>query len=105
MSSLMGSVATALDSSVQSQGVKVNFRDWLDMGPENWSATPDRVKAAAYQAVLVNGWTKRGLISIMLNEFGPRVDEDTAKFTLECLEDFAKEHPFEIINEKKEHKD
>jgi len=101
----MSNPTSALDSSVQGQGVRVGFRDWLDIGSEGWKSTPDKVKAAAYQAAKLNGWTDKGLVSIIVHEFGPRVDEDMAKFTLDCLKDAEKEHPFEIVEEKKQHKD
>lgn len=101
----MNSVITALDSSVQGQGIRVSVRDWLDIGSEGWKNTPDKVKAAAYQAAKANGWTDKGLLALMVHEFGPRIDEDTAKFTLECLKDAEKEFPLELIEEKKDHKD
>lgn len=90
------SVLVSLDGSVQSQGVKVSARDWLDMGSETWASTPDEVKAAAYQAAQVTGWKDSGLIKIMVDNWGPRIDEDTAKFTLETLKELAQQHPVAV---------
>lgn len=90
------SAIVSLDGSIQRQGVKVSARDWLDMGSETWAKTPDEVKALAYQAAQVTGWTDAGLIKLMTDTWGPRIDEDTAKFTLETLQELSKEHPAEV---------
>ena len=89
-------VLVSLDGSVQSQGVKVSARDWLDMGSETWATTPDETKAAAYQAAQVTGWKDEGLLKIMIQCWGPRIDEDTAKFTLETLKELAQQHPVAV---------
>jgi len=89
-------VLVSLDSAVQSQKVKLNARDWLDMGSETWATTPDKAKAAAYQAAIVAGWKDEGLLKVMQNCWGPRIDEDTAKFTLQTLKELAQEHPFTV---------
>lgn len=86
---------TMLDSSVQGQGVKVSARDWLDMGSEGWAKVPNRAKAAAYQASKLAGWTDDGLKAVMLKEWSPRVDDDTAIFVLNLLRELAKEYPFD----------
>ncbi len=86
----------SLDGSVQSQGIKVSVRDWLDMGSEGWSKTPEVVKAAAYQAAKVTGWQDAGLLKIMLDNWYPRIDEDSAKFTLETLQDLAQKYPLGV---------
>jgi len=86
-------VLVSLDGSVQSQGVKVNARDWLDMGSPTWATTPDQVKAAAYQAAQVTGWKDDGLIKVMVNCWSPRIDEDTAKFTLITLRELSQQYP------------
>ena len=87
------SAIVSLDGSVQRQGVKVSARDWLDIGSEIWATTPDKVKALAYQASQVTGWTDTGLIKLMVKTWGPRIDEDTAKFTIETLQELSKQHP------------
>jgi hypothetical protein len=84
-----------LDGSVQSQGVRVSARDWLDIGSEGWKDTSNKVKAAAYQAAKITGWTDDGLKAIMVNTWGPRIDSDVASFTLNLLSEFAKEFPVE----------
>ena len=80
-----------LNGSVQSQGIKVDVRAWLDMGSKEWQDTEPDIKARAYQAALVTGWTDQGLISFMTKEFAPRVDEEWAKLTLDTLRDCLKE--------------
>src|SRR3954465_3377438 len=85
-----------LDGSVQSQGVKVGARDWLDMGSENWGKTPDEVKSAAFQAALVTGWTEAGLKKLMMDAWGPRVDDDAADFILTLLRELAEKHPLKV---------
>jgi len=89
-------VLVSLDGSVQSQGIKVSARDWLDMGSETWAKTPDEVKAAAYQAAQVTGWQDAGLLKIMVDCWGPRIDIDAAKFTLETLKDLAQQYPVTV---------
>lgn len=95
-------VLVSLDGSVQSQGIKVSARDWLDMGSETWTTTPDEVKAAAYQAAQVTGWKDDGLLKIMTKCWGPRVDEDTAQFTLQTLKDLAAQYPLPVEELKKD---
>ena len=86
-----------LDGSVQSQGIHIGFRDWLDMGSQGWKDTPDKTKAYAYQAAMVCGWTDSGLVAIMLQEFAPRIDEDMADFTLNLLKEMVAEYPCETV--------
>lgn len=92
------STKNAINGSVQSQGIKLDVKDWLDMGSPNWKATTDKDKAAAYQAVIVCGWTDDGLRAFMIKEFAPRIDEAAADFTLEILRDLAEEYPIEQVN-------
>jgi len=89
------STLTALDGSVQSQGIKASFKDWLDIGSEEWQKTPDKVKAAAYQAAKVCGWRDEGLKQLILNQLTPRSDEFTAEFTLDILKKLAATYPVE----------
>jgi hypothetical protein len=89
-------VLVMLDSAVQGQGIKLSARDWLDMGSETWQSTSDEAKAAAYQAAVLLGWKDEGLLKIMTGCWGPRVDEGTAKFTLEFLKDLAVIHPIAV---------
>lgn len=86
----------SLNGSVHSQGVKVDHRAWLDMGSADWQSTPDKVKAAAYQAAKVCGWTDVGLKVIITNQFGPRVDEFMAQITIDTLKELAEQYPIPV---------
>lgn len=85
-----------LNSSVQSQGIKVDFRAWLDMGSQEWKETPEKVKAYAYQAAKVCGWTDAGLKKIILDEFTPRVDDFMANVTMDTLQALAEQFPAKV---------
>ena len=99
-------ILDTLNGSVYSQGIKIDARDWLDMGSEGWRATTDKQKAAAYQAAKVTGWTDKGLYEIMIKQFGPRIDEFQADLTLGLLRDYEKEYPIEQeVLDTKDHKD
>lgn len=93
----------ALDGSVQSQRIKISARDWLDIGSAEWAKTPHAVKAAAYQAAKITGWTDAGLKNVMLKSWGPRIDEPMADYVLNLLSEWSKEYPLEaeIVNEIK----
>jgi hypothetical protein len=60
-------IANSLNGSVYSQGIKINYVAWLDMGSAEWQETDPKLKAAAYQAALVCGWTDTGLKNFILN--------------------------------------
>ena|ERR1019366_3625779 len=96
MEDIAKNVIVSLDGSVQSQGVKVSVRDWLDIGSETWATTSDESKAAAYQAAQVTGWKDVGLIQLMMTAWGPRIDEDTAKFTLTVLKELSEQYPVAV---------
>lgn len=93
----------ALNGSVQGQGIKLDFRDWLDIGSEGWKNSSEAEKAYAYQASMVSGWTNNGLKSIILSSFAERIDEATADLIIELLQDFSKSYPAEIVGEQKNH--
>lgn len=86
----------SLNGSVHSQGVKVDHVAWLDMGSKEWQTTPDKVKAAAYQAAKVCGWKDEGLKALMMKEFGPRIDHFMADVTIENLQELAAEYPIPV---------
>ena len=90
------SLTSSLNGSVYSQGIKIDHRAWLDMGSEDWKTTSDEQKAAAYQAARVCGWTDEGLKAIIINEFGPRIDQFMADVTMETLHDLAAAHVVEV---------
>ena len=89
----------SLDGSIQSQGIKVGYRAWLDMGSEEYGNTPPKVQAAAYQAAQVTGWGDEALIDIMLVKH-KHLTEHLMAYTIECLKDLAKHHPFEVEKTK-----
>lgn len=94
-------ISETLNGAVQGQGVKVDVRHWLDMGSKEWKECPDEVKAAAYQAALLSGWTEQGLIRVMLSEFKPRVDEEWAKTTIATLKEMLESYPVVVEGEVK----
>jgi hypothetical protein len=86
----------SLSGVVQSQGIKIPIRGWLDIGSKEWQDIESKEKAAAYQAALICGWTDQGLLTFIKSKYAPRVDEQMANMTLEVLQDSAKEFPVEI---------
>lgn len=88
-------VLSSLNGSVHSQGVKVNERAWLDMGSKDWAETPDAVKAAAFQAAKVTGWTEESIKDIMM-ECYPHIKEFLIDQTLETLRDLEQQFPCEV---------
>jgi hypothetical protein len=97
---------SSLNGSVYSQGVKVDHRAWLDMGSKEWMDTSDELKAAAYQAAKVCGWTDDGLKNIIVSSFSPRIDHFTADVIIETLQELANKHPIPVeeVYEVKEDK-
>lgn len=89
-------VSMSLNGSVHSQGIKIDYRAWLDMGSEEWKNTSDEQKAAAYQAAMVCGWTDGGLKALMVRDFAPRVDQFTADLTIDTLRDLSKTYPVPV---------
>src|SRR4051812_24434590 len=89
-------IVGSLNGSVNSQGVKVEHRAWLDMGSPEWKEISDTEKAAAYQAARVCGWTDEGLKAVIIKEFEPRIDHFMADVTIETLQELAKLHPLEV---------
>lgn len=85
-------VLETLDGNVQSQGIKVSHRDWLDMGSENWNKTPNNIKAFAYQAALSTGWCDDALIQNMISTYS-HLDENVLKITLSDLQELSKKFP------------
>lgn len=84
-----------LDGTVQSQGIKVSCSGWLDIGSEEYSKTPDQVKAWAYQAAIISGWTDKGIKKVVLDNWGYRITETLADDILETLKLMALEFPVE----------
>ena len=95
----------SLNGSVHSQGIKIDICSWLDIGSKEWQDTDAKLKAGAYQAAKVCGWTDQGLTAIITSQYGPRIDQFMADVTIETLRDLAKEYPIEVeqvYEEKKE---
>lgn len=88
-------VFNTLDGSVQSQGVRVDARAWLDMGSKSWSETDDKTRARAYQAAKVTGWSDDALIAIMVESL-PHLDQDIMEYTVGMLHDLDKKYPAKI---------
>jgi hypothetical protein len=84
-----------LNGCVQAQGVRVGIENWLIMGSPEWNETPDEVKAAAYQAAGVTGWTDAALKLIMQRKC-PFMDEDMCSVVLNMLKEWAGEYPLEV---------
>ena len=43
-----------LNASVKRQGVKLDARDWLDMGSEGWRKTSEKEKSLAFREVVLS---------------------------------------------------
>ncbi len=86
---------SSLDGDVQSQGIKLSHRDWLDMGSKDWASTDDKAKASAYQAAIVCGWEDLRLKSLMLQQY-EHLDQHMVDFTIKELKGLAKSHPLEV---------
>lgn len=85
-----------LDGDVNSQGIKVSHRDWLDMGSAGWSTTPDKAKAAAYQAATKIGkWEKSRLREIIEKNY-PHLQAAILDQTFAELDLLSLKHPLEV---------
>jgi hypothetical protein len=91
----MSHTEAMLNGCVQAQGIKVNIENWLIMGSEAWNKTPDNIKAWAYQAACITGWTDEALIHIATNKY-KHIDADMAKITIDLLKDLSSEHKLEV---------
>lgn len=87
---------SSLIGDLSSQGVKTDYRGWLDMGSVQWLETTKQEKGIAYQAAKLVGYQDEGLIQIILKEFSPRIDQFSAEITIETLKDYAQEFPVEV---------
>ena len=94
-------IINSLDGSVQGQGIKIGYRAWLDMGSKEFGETPDRIKAAAYQAAKVTDWADDALVDLMIEKH-PHLSEHIVRYTIESLQEWAKEFPCEIEETKKD---
>jgi hypothetical protein len=94
-------IIDSLDGNIQAQGIKVRFPAWMVIGSLEWMETPEEIKAYAYQAALVTGWTNEALINAACAVY-PHIDKHTAKFTIEHLIDLVKEFPLQVEGKPKE---
>lgn len=90
-----------LDGAVQSQGVRVGARAWIDIGSKEWDATPEQVRAAAYQAAGITGWSDGAIGDIVLSAF-PFITPACWEYTLKLLQDLAKKYPVSVEKTKNE---
>jgi hypothetical protein len=87
-------VLSALDGDVNSQGVRIGHRDWLDMGSEGFANTPEKVKAAAFQAATtVGAWEIERLKSLMVKRY-PHITQHIMETAINILQSLAEQHPF-----------
>lgn len=86
---------SSLNGCVQSQGIRVNIENWLVMGSDEWNETPDQIKAWAYQAAGVTGWTDAALSLILTNKC-PFMNDDMCVTILNMLKEWAAEYPLEV---------
>lgn len=83
-----------LNGCVQSQGIKANIENWLIMGAEEWDKTPDQVKAWAYQAAGVTGWTDAALKNVLKSKLS-YMDDDMSEVVLNILKDLSNTYKLE----------
>lgn len=88
-------IIETLEGNVQSQGIKVKFSNWMVIGSEEWNETPDQIKAYAYQAAKVCGWSEESLKTLVVGVY-KHIDKDMANFTISELEHLTKIYPLEI---------
>ena len=90
----MKAVINSINGSVQSQGIRVDVDAWLLIGSKEWEATPDEVKAYAYQAALATGWTDEALINAVVTNYS-HLDRAMMEFVIEELHALKQAYPLE----------
>lgn len=91
----------SINGNVEAQGVKAKFSAWMVMGSVEWENTSEEIKAYAYQAAIITGWSDKSLIEIVCNSY-PFIDKNMAQFTIDLLQELKTKYPLEIIKIKKE---
>lgn len=86
---------SSLNGCVQSQGIKVSLENWLVMGSKEWEETPNEVKAWAYQAAGVTGWTDAAIRMILIKKC-PWFDNDMCTVVLNLLKEWVEEYPLKV---------
>lgn len=87
-----------LDGSVQSQGIRVSAKSWLDMGSDEWKEVDDKTKAYAYQAAQLTGWKDEAIKEVVNHAF-PYLNS-VIDYTLIQLKELAKQYPVDVVEEK-----
>lgn len=90
----------SLDGDVQSLGVKISHREWLDIGYEGYSKVPDEVKAVAYQFAIKRGWTDQSLTNLMMKSY-PHLSEFILNDTINDLRNLSQKFPVSDLSEDK----
>lgn len=90
------SIVNFLDSAVQSMGLKISAAQWLDMGSAEYKNTPDEIKAAAYQAAVLKGFKRSGILAAVKELAGKRYDDEVANFTVEMLKELSEKYPAKV---------
>jgi len=88
-------VLQSLDGDVHSQGIKIDHRDWLDMGSESWSKTDDKLKAYAFQAAIVAGWDTNSIKDALKTNY-KHLTDTIINITFETLQELSKQFPVEV---------
>ena len=94
-------ILNKIDSSVNAQGIKVGYKEWLDFGSKEFSETPDEVKATAYQACIASGWTDEGIMKGLEEECVGFKEEVMQKKAIEILKKLSIQYPCEVENSGK----
>lgn len=84
-----------LNGCVQAQGLKIDVDHWLVMGSKEWGNTPDEVKAWAYQAAIVTGWTDDALCQILKTKAPAIFTDEFCTVILSELKELAQKHRLE----------
>lgn len=89
-------ILSSLDGDVQSQGIRLSHKEWLDMGSEEWGKTEDKAKAYAYQAaVKIGSWSDLRLKELMLKKY-EHIKESFIDLTIEELKSLSEKYPLDI---------
>lgn len=85
-----------LDGDINSQGLKIGHRAWLDLGSKEWESTTEAQKAAAYQiATGIKGWEPARLANMMLVKY-KHMRQSTIDLTFKLLEEWSQQFPLPI---------
>lgn len=95
---MQDAVIDSINGSVQSQGIKVNIENWLVIGCKEYDETPDEVKAYAYQAAHLTGWTDMSLTNAVSRKY-PHLDADMLQFVFDNLKELSEKHKLEVKGE------